>query len=123
MVKSSPNTTSGIRFALGVLIFAAIWMIVRVSGVFKNGPDRLPPWAFAPVALVVLAGPAIFTLADRVHWMIRLFAALLFFVSGFVFPWFYDRFPLFFWLTVLLAYIEVFWLLPRLLKNRQSRDG
>lgn len=116
----SPAKVTPVRFAVTLVIFAAIWMIVRVSGLFKSGPDGLPAWTCALVALVVLTGPAVFTLAEDVHWMVRLLAAMLFLLSAFVFPWFYDRFPLFLWLTILLAYVEIFWLLPLVQKNRHS---
>ncbi|MGB6386192.1 MAG: hypothetical protein WBD25_06495 [Terriglobales bacterium] len=110
----------GSRFAIGLLICCTVWMVLRVSGLFRISPVRFPVWAGFLVALGILAGPVIFTFAQSLHWGIRLIAALVFLGCAFVFPWFYDQLPIYFWLTLLLAYVEVFWIIPSLLKRRRS---
>jgi hypothetical protein len=112
---------SGNRLAIGLLLCATIWMVLRVSGLFRVSPVQLPRWAGVVVALGILAGPVTFTLAQSLHWRIRLFAAGVFLGCAFVFPWFYDQLPIYFWLTMLLVYVEVFWVVPSLLKRRSPR--
>ena len=73
--------------------------------------------------VAVLAGPAVFILVQSLHWVLRLIIAVVFMVCAFIFPWFYDRFPVFYWLTILLAYAEIFWLIPILLKRREYLKG
>lgn len=113
----------GNRFAIGLLLCGTIWIVLKVSGLFRVGPIQFPAWVGFLVALGILAGPAIFTFLQSLHWLILLIAAAVFLGCAFVFPWFYDQFPICFWLTMLLAYVEVFWLIPLVLKRRKSSRG
>ncbi len=94
--------------------------MLRISGLFRVSPVQFPPWVGFFVALGILAGPAIFTFAQSLHWVIRLIVAVVFLGCAFVFPWFYDQLPIFFWFTMLLVYVEVFGVVPLLLKRRRS---
>jgi Zn-dependent protease with chaperone function len=116
------RTASGNRFAIGLLLCATIWMALRVSGLFRVSPVRFPAWAGFVVAVGILAGPLILTIAQSLHWFIRLVAGALFLGCAFVFPWFYDQLPLYFWLTMLFAYVEVFGVVPLLSRRRRSPD-
>jgi hypothetical protein len=71
------------------------------------------------VALGILAGPAILTFAQSLHWLIRLVMAVAFLGCAFVFPWFYEQLPIYYWLTMLLVFVEVFWLIPFYSKYRK----
>jgi hypothetical protein len=113
---------SGNRLATGLLLCGTVWIALRVSGLLRVSPVRFPAWAGFVVALGILAGPAIFALAQSVHWVIRLIAAVVFLGCAFVFPWFYDQLPIYFWLTTVLVYLEVFGVIPVLLKRRKSQD-
>jgi hypothetical protein len=114
------NVGSGNRFAIGLLICCTIWMVLRVFGLFRVSPVQFPVWAGFFVALGILAGPVIFTFAQSLHWGIRLITAIVFLGCAFVFPWFYDQLRIYFWLTMLLVYVEVFWVIPSVLKKRRS---
>jgi hypothetical protein len=48
------------------------------------------------------------------------FAAVIFLACAFVFLWFYDQLPVYFWVKMLLVYMEVFWVIPSLSKRRGS---
>lgn len=122
MRQPSP-AASGNRFAVGLLLCATVWMVLKVSGLFRLSPVQFPAWAGFLVALGILAGPAIFTFAQSLHWVIRLITAVVFLGCAFVFPWFYDQLPIYFWLTMLLVYVEVFGVVPLLLKRRRSQTG
>ena len=113
---------SGNRLATGLLLCGTIWILLRVSGVFRVSPVQFPAWADFFVALGILAGPPIFTFAQSLHWVIRVIPAVVFSGCAFVFPWFYDQLPIYFWLTMLLAYVEVFGVVPLLLRRRRSLD-
>jgi hypothetical protein len=113
---------SGNRFAIALLLCATIWMVLRVSGLFRVSPVQFPGWAGFVIALGILVGPLFFTLVDSLHWVLRLVVAVVFLGCAFVFPWFYDQLPVYFWLTMLLVYVEVFWVIPSLLKRRRSLD-
>jgi hypothetical protein len=118
------SAASGNRFAIGLLLCGTIWMLLRVSGLFQVSPVRVPAWVGFFAAAGILAGPAILTLAQSVHWVLRIITAVVFLACAFIFPWFYDQFPICFWLIVSLGYVEVFWLIPLLLKrSRSSRVG
>jgi len=113
---------AGNRFVIGLLLCVTIWIGLRVSGLFRVSPVQFPGWVGFVVALGLLAGPPIFTLLHSLHWGIRLFVAIAFLGCAFVFPWFYDQRPIYFWITILLAYVEVFGVIPLLLKRRRSRE-
>lgn len=115
--------SSANRFAIGLLLFATIWMVLKASGLFRVSSVHFPAWAGFLVALAILAGPAVFTLARSLHWVIRLVAAVMFLGCAFVFPWFYDQLPVYFWITMLLVYIEVFWLIPLYLRRHPGAPG
>lgn len=102
------DPASGNRLASGLLLCGTVWIAIRVSGLLRVSPVKFPAWAGFLVALGILAGPAIFTLAQSLPWGIRLIAAVVFLGCAFVFPWFYDQLPIYFWLTMLLVYVEVF---------------
>ena len=114
------HPASGNGFAIAVLLLGTIWMALRVSGLFNASPIPLPAWAGGIVALGVLTGPASVVLLQSSHWIVRLVMFIMFAGCVFIFPWFYDQFPLYFWLTILLVYVEVFWAIPVLLKRRKS---
>jgi hypothetical protein len=111
---------SGNRLATGLLLCGTIWIVLRISGFFRFSPVQFPAWAGFFVALGIVVGPAIFTLARSLHWVTRLITAVAFLGCAFVFPWFYDQLPMYFWLTMLLVYVEVFGVIPLLLKRRRS---
>jgi hypothetical protein len=103
-----------------LLLCGTIWIMLRISGLFRVSPVQFPPWVGLIVALGILAEPAIFTFAQSLHWVIRLIVTVVFLGCAFVFPWFYDQLPIYFWLTMLLVYVEVFGVVPLLLKRRAS---
>ncbi len=112
------------RFPIALLLCGTIWIALRVSGLFRVSPLQFPAWAGLLVSGGILAGPAVLILPQLLHWVIRLGAAAVFLGCAFVFPWFYDQLPIYFWLTMLLVYVEVFWAIPLLLKRRRSSlDG
>lgn len=113
---------SGNRLAIGLLLCGTIWMVLRVSGLFRVRPVQFPAWAGFFVALGILAGPAIVALVRSLHWIARLIIFVVFSGCAFVFPWFYDQLPIYFWLTMLLVYVEVFGVVPLLLKRRRRLD-
>ena len=114
------SSASGNRLAIGLLVVGAVWMLLRVSGLFRFSPVQFPSWAGIVVGLGVLAGPPVAILAESLHWVGRLIVAAVFLGCAFVFPWFHDQLPIYFWLTVLLLYGEVFGVIPFLLKRRKS---
>ena len=113
---------SGNRFAIGLLLCCTIWLALTVSGLFRISPVHFPGWAGLIVALGILAGPAAFTFMQSLHWGVRLFVAIMFLGCAFVFPWLYNQSPILFWLTALLAYVEVFGVIPLVLRIRRSRE-
>jgi Ca2+/Na+ antiporter len=117
------HLSTGNTLAIGVLVCGTMWMVLRVSGVFKVSSVQFPAWAGFLKALGILAGPASVALPQSFHWIARLFMFVLFGGCVFVFPWFYNQLPLYFWLTMLLVYLEVFWAIPLLLKTRSPLDG
>ena len=114
------NPASGNRLAIGVLLLGTIWMALRISGLFRAGPVHFPSWAGYLVALGIPTGLAIAAFAQGLSRVIRLIAAAVFLVCLFVFPWFYQQFPIFYWLTLVLLYVEVFWFIPFYLKRHRS---
>ena len=116
------HPASANRLAVGLLLCGTIWMALRISGLFRVSPIQFPAWAGLFVALGILAGPAILIFAESLQWVIRLVTAIVFLGCAFVFPWFYDQLPIYFWLTMLLVYVEVFGVVPLLLKRRKSQD-
>jgi len=82
----------------------------------------LHAWVGFFVASGILAGSPIFTFAQSLPWMIRFIVAVIFLGCAFVFPWFYDQLPIYFWLTMLLAYVEVFGIVPSIPKRRTSKE-
>lgn len=116
------HPASGNRLAIGLLLCGTIWIALRVSGLFQVSPVQFPAWAGFFVALGILAGPLILTFAKSLQWVVCLIAAVVFLGCAFIFPWFYDQLPIYFWLTMLLVYVEVFCLVPLLLKRRKSLD-
>jgi hypothetical protein len=116
--RQMKKDVSGSRLAIGLLLLGTMWMVLKVSGLLRVSPIHLPAWAELLVAGGVLAGPAILTLVPRLPWVLGLVTAAVFLVCAFVFPWFYEQFPALYWLTILLAYVEVFGLIPLFLKKR-----
>lgn len=112
--------SSGNRLATGFLLCGTIWIAVRISGLFQVSPLQLPAWAGVLAALGFLAGPVVLVIPRSLHWVIPLGAAVVFLGCAFVFPWFYDQFPIYFWLTMALVYVEVFGVLPLLLRRSGS---
>jgi hypothetical protein len=116
------NHASGNRLAIGLLLCGTIWIALRISGLFQVSPLPLPAWAGVLAALGFLAGPAVLIVPQSLHWVIRLGVAMVFLGCAFVFPWFYDQFPICFWITMALVYVEVFGVVPLLLKKKRLPD-
>ena len=114
------KNASANKLAIGLLLCGTIWMALRISGVFQVSPVQLPAWAGVLVALGFLAGPVLLIFPQSLHWVIRLGVAVVFVACAFVFPWFYDQFPIYFWVTMALVYVEVFGV-PFLLKKKKKR--
>ena len=117
------QNTSQSRLAIVLLLLGVVWLALTASGVFRFSPIRLPAWTGLLAAVGVLAGPAIFAMVPKLQWRMGLPTAIIFLVCTFVFPWYYERSPGLYWLTILLAYVEVFGLVPLFLKKRTSEGS
>jgi hypothetical protein len=113
---------SGNRLAIGLLLCGTIWMMLVVFGLFRVTSVQFHAWVGFFVASGILAGSPIFTFAQSLPWMIRFIVAVIFLGCAFVFPWFYDQLPIYFWLTMLLAYVEVFGIVPSIPKRPTSKE-
>ena len=111
-------SASGNRLAIGLLLCGTIWLALSVSGVLRVSPVQFPAWVAFLVASGIVAGPTILISARARHWSIHFVAAFVFLACLFVFPWFYDQNPLFYWLTIVFVYLEIFWLIPLYKRGR-----
>jgi hypothetical protein len=114
------HTNAGNGLAVGLLLLGTVWMVLRLSGLFEMSPVQFPRWAGFPIALGILLGPAILICLRSLSWILSIAIAMGFLACAFVFPWFYDQLPLYFWLTIVLAYVEIFWLIPLYMKRGRS---
>jgi hypothetical protein len=108
--------------AVGLLLCAAIFLTLRISGLLRLSPVQFPNWVGWILALTMLAMPPLLTFAESLHSGVRLIAGVIFMGTTFIFPWFYDQLPICFWVTMLLLYAEAFGIIPLVLRRQRRKS-
>ncbi len=111
-------------YLTSVLLLGIAYLGLVVSGVFRVSPVHLPAWVRYFVVAGLFLAPAYIFRQRQSHRGFRLLALVVSFGCSLALPWFYDQMSFWVWLaTVIVLYVEVYWLLPRLMKRRECREG